>query len=99
MAKLFEQVDNKILAMKIDQALDMLKTKSPAELQNKVGKMDRDELMKKLAELDRNKIKDMKIDTDKIKRSLTAQDIAKIKAVAGKDADTVMAKLKELLGG
>ena len=98
MAKLFEQVDNKILAVKIDQAMEMLKTKSPAELQSKVQKIDRGELMKKLSELDRAKIKEMKIDTDKIKKNLSPADIEKIKAVAGKDSDKVLAKLNELLG-
>lgn len=99
MAKLFEQIDNKILAMKIDQAMEMLKTRSPAELQSRVGRMDRNELLKKLSELDREKVKEMKIDTEKIRRNLTAEDREKIRAVAGKDADLVLAKLNELLGG
>lgn len=99
MAKLFEQIDNKILAMKIDQAMEMLKTRSPAELQSRVGRMDRNELLKKLSELDREKVKEMKIDTEKIRRNLTAADREKIRAVAGKDADLVLAKLNELLGG
>ena len=91
MAKLFEQIDNKILAMKIDQAMEMLKTRSPAELQSRVGRMDRNELLKKLSELDREKVKEMKIDTEKIRRNLTAEDREKIRAVAGKDADLVLA--------
>ena len=99
MAKLFEQIDNKILAMKIDQAMEMLKTRSPAELQSRVGRMDRNALLKKLSELDREKVKEMKIDTEKIRRNLTAADREKIRAVAGKDADLVLAKLNELLGG
>ena len=41
----------------------------------------------------------MNIDTEKLKKSLSGADLEKIRAVAGKDADVVMMKLKELLGG
>ena len=99
MANIFGQIDNKILAMKIDQALEMLRTKSPEELKGKASKVDRNELMRKLSELDAKKIKEMNIDTEKLKKSLSGADLEKIRAVAGKDADVVMMKLKELLGG
>ncbi|MBO5417502.1 MAG: hypothetical protein J6A50_02715 [Clostridia bacterium] len=99
MANIFGQIDNKILSMKIDQALEMLRTKSPEELKGKVSKVDRNELMRKLSELDAKKIKEMNIDTEKLKKSLSGADLEKIRAVAGKDADVVMMKLKELLGG
>ena len=59
MAKLFEQIDNKILAMKIDQAMEMLKTRSPAELQSRAfgagpgkGEGDEDRYGKDPAESD-----------------------------------------------
>jgi hypothetical protein len=84
---------------KIDQALEMLRTKSPEELKGKVSKVDRNELMRKLSELDAKKIKEMNIDTERLKKSLSGADLEKIRAVAGKDADVVMMKLKELLGG
>ena len=99
MPNLFDQIDKKIMNVKVNQAMDMLKTKSPEEIKQKLGNTNREELMKQLNEIDVNKIKEMKIDTEKIKRNLTPADIEKIKAVAGKDSDIVMKKLNELLYG
>ncbi len=99
MGNIFEQIDNKLLSMKLEQAIEMLKTKSPEEIKGRLAKVDRAELMKKIGELDKNKIRSMNIDTNKIKQSITDADVEKIKAVAGKDSDAVIAKMKELLGG
>ena len=99
MANIFEQIDNKMMGKKLEKAMEMFKTQSPDELKAHLENVDKNELIKKLGELDKEKVKSMNIDTEKIKNSLNNADMEKIKAVAGKDADKVMAKLKELLGG
>lgn len=90
-------IDKKIANAKVNQAMDMLKNKSPEEIKKKLGNVKREELIKQLEQIDAQKVKSLNIDTEKIKRSLTQKDIEKIKAVAGKDSDLVMKKLNELL--
>ena len=99
MANIFNQVDRKIANAKVNQAMDMLKNKSPEEIKRKIGNVKREDLLKQLDQLDAQKIKSLNIDTDKIKKNLTRADMEKIKAVAGKDSDIVMKKLNELLNG
>lgn len=92
-------IDKKIANAKVNQAMDMLKNKSPEEIKKKLGNVKRDELLKQLEQIDAQKVRSLNIDTEKIKKSLTQKDIEKIKAVAGKDSDLVMKKLNELLNG
>ncbi|MBE7065220.1 MAG: hypothetical protein E7384_05345 [Ruminococcaceae bacterium] len=91
-------IDKKIANAKVNQAMDMLKNKSPEEIKRKLGNMKREDLIKQLDQIDAQTIKSLNIDTEKIKRTLTKADMEKIKAVAGKDSDVVMKKLNELLG-
>ena len=91
-------IDKKIANAKVNQAMDMIKNKSPEEIKRKLGNVKREDLIKQLNQIDAQTVKSLNIDTDKIKRSLTKADIEKIKAVAGKDSDVVMKKLNELLG-
>jgi len=89
--------DKKIANAKVNQAMDMLKNKSPEEIKKKLGNVKREDLIKQLNQLDAQKVKSLNIDTEKIKKSLTPADMEKIKAVAGKDSDIVMQKLNEIL--
>ena len=97
MANIFNQVDRKIANAKVNQAMDMLKNKSPEEIKKKLGNVKREDLIKQLNQIDAKKVKSLNIDTEKIKKSLTQSDIEKIKVIAGKDSDLVMAKLNEIL--
>ena len=91
-------IDKKIANAKVNQAMDMIKNKSPEEIKRKLGNVKREDLIKQLNQIDAQTVKSLNIDTEKIKRSLTKADMEKIKAVAGKDSDIVMKKLNELLG-
>ncbi len=97
MPNLFEKIDNKILAAKIEQGMAMLKNQSPEELSKRVSKVDKDEVMKKLDEIDTNKIKEMNIDLNKIKSQLTQADIEKVRKVAGKDGEQIVNKVMQIL--
>lgn len=97
MAKLFEKIDNKIMAAKVEQGLDMLKNKPDSELSKKLEGVNREELLKKMNEIDTEKLK-QNINVQEIRSKLTQSDYDKIRRLAGKDADAVMKKLNELLG-
>lgn len=96
---LFGALDNKVSKAKLEQALSMLKNKSPEELSKKIGEKDRSEILSKLDEFDKKKLSEMNIDLDKLKTQITPADLEKVKQIAGKDADLVMQKIRELLGG
>ncbi len=92
-------LESKITKAKLDQAINMLKTKSAEELSGKFDPKSRKELLSKIEDFDAKKLKDLKIDPMEILGKLTPQDIEKVKTIAGKDADLLMKKLKEITGG
>lgn len=96
MSKVFNKIEGKITAGKIEKGVEKIKNTSLEELSKQLDKVDRGELRKKISELDVEKIKEMKIDVKEIKSRLTAADIEKIKKLAGKDSDLIMKKFDEL---
>lgn len=96
MANIFDRIENKITAARIEQGVEKLRTTPIEQLSKEMEKVNRAELLKKINELDARKIKEMKIDPEAIKKKLTPADIEKIKKLAGKDADVVMKKFDEL---
>ena len=99
MSDLLGALDNKVSKAKLEQALNMLKNKSPEELSKKIGDKDRSEILSKLDEFDKKKLTEMNVDIDKLKSQITPADLEKVKQIAGKDADIIMKKINELLGG
>lgn len=97
MSNLFEKIDNKILAAKIEQGMAMLKNQSPEELSKRIDKMDKKEVMKKLNEIDEKKLREMNLDVKKIKNQLSAMDIAKARQVAGQDGAQIVDKVLQIL--
>ena len=97
MGKMFEKIDQKIIAAKIEQGLEMLKNKPEGELNQKLSGVNREELLRKMNEIDTDKLKKMNINVAEIKKKITAADIEKIKRLAGKDGDIVVQKINELL--
>ena len=67
MSKVFNKIEGKITAGKIEKGVDKLKNTSLEELSKQLDKVDRGELRKKISELDVEKIKEMKIDVKEIK--------------------------------
>lgn len=97
MGKMFDKIDQKIMSAKIEQGLEMLKNKPEAELSQKISNVNREELLRKMNEIDTEKIKKMNINIAEIKKKITASDIEKIKRIAGKDGDAVVKKINEIL--
>ena len=96
MRNLKRNIDNKIMANKIEYGINELKNKSADELKDKINKMNRDELMKKINEIDINRIKELNLDINAIKQKITPQDLEKIKIIAGKDREKIMSKINQI---
>lgn len=98
MGNMFEKIDQKIMAAKLEQGLDMLKNKSDSEINRKLANVNREELLRKINEIDPQKLKKMNINVNEINQKLTPADMERIRRLAGKDGDAVMNKINELLG-
>lgn len=98
MGKMMNKIDQKIMEKKLEQGLDMLKNKPEGEISKKLSGVNREELLRKMDELDTNKLKQMNINVEEIKQKITPADLEKIKRIAGKDSDAVMRKINELFG-
>ncbi len=92
-------IEGKVTKAKLDQAINMLKNKSPEELSKKFNEKNRKEILSKLDEIDGKKLAEMNIDPQAVMSRLTPADLEKVRKIAGKDADVLMKKVKELLGG
>lgn len=97
MANIKRSIDNKIMANKIEYGINELKNKSTQELAQKLSKINKDELMKKLKELDSEKIREMNIDINSIRQKISQQDLEKIKILAGNNQGEIMSKINEIL--
>ena len=56
-----------------------------------------EELLKKINDLDTEKIREMNIDLESIRKNLSPQDIEKIKVLAGNNQTQIMSKINEIL--
>ena len=92
-------MESKITKAKLEQAIQMLKNKSPEELSKKFSDKNKQEILSKLDSIDRDKLASMNIDPQAIMAKLTPADLEKVRKIAGKDADVLMKKVKELLNG
>lgn len=92
-------IEGKVTKAKLDQAINMLKSKSPEELSRKFNDKNRKEILSKLDEIDGKKLAEMNIDPQAVMSRLTPEDLEKVRKIAGKDADVLMKKVKELLSG
>lgn len=97
LSELLGKMDDKVLQVKLNSALDMLKNSNPEELAKKLKKIDKDEIMGKIDEIDQDKLKELNIDVDEIKSKITEADLAKLSNLIGDKGDEIVNKIKELL--
>ena len=96
MSKVINKIESKITAGKIKRGVEKLKNSSVEELTKQLEKVNKEDLRKKISELDTAKIKEMKINVGEIKKRLTPEDLEKIKKLAGKDSKLIFQKIDEL---
>lgn len=94
---LLGKMDEKVLQAKLNAALDMLKNGNPEELARKIGKMDKNDILSKLNELDDTKLKKMNIDKNDIKQKVNDADMENLQKLLGEQGGEIMEKLKSLL--
>lgn len=97
LSELLGKMDDKMLQVKLNSALDMLKNSDPEELAKKLKKVDKNEIMSKLDEIDKNKLKEMNININEIKSKITEADFEKLSNLIGDKGDEIVDKIKTLL--
>jgi uncharacterized protein YidB (DUF937 family) len=97
LAEMMGKMDQKVLAAKLNSAIDMLKKGNTDELAKKLGKIDKNELISKINEFDESKIKDLNINKDEIKQKVNDADLQKLSKLLGENGDEIIRKIKDII--
>lgn len=97
LAEMLGKMDEKVVQAKLNAALDMLKKGNTDELARKLGKMDKDELLKKVNEFDESKLKELNINKSEIQQKVSSADLDKLSQMLGENGDEIVKKLKAFL--
>lgn len=96
-ADLFSRMDEAVLKMKINNALEMMKNGNTDDLAKKISKVDKQELIDKIGDFDKSKLADMNIDTEDLKKKISEADFDKMKGLIGEQGDEIIKKIRELI--
>ena len=97
MAELLEKMDDKVLAAKINAAVDMLKNENYDELAKKLRKVDKNEIMEKLNEIDDQKMKELKLDKAELKQKMSSIDLDAVQKMLGENGPEIIGKIKDII--
>lgn len=75
----------------------MLRTESPQELKRRIGNIDRNEIMAKMNEYTPARLKQMGINIDELKGSITERDLQKLIQVLGSDGAVIAQRIRQML--
>ena len=97
LSDLFGKMDDKVLQTKLNTAFDMLKEGNNEELAKKIGKMDKNELLSKINELDEDKLKEMNLNKADIKQKLNSVDLDAFQKLLGEQGPQIIGKIKDII--
>ena len=97
MNQMFGKMDERMMKMKINEALNMLKNGKQEELAKKLEKTDKKELLEKLKSVDSKTISDLNININEIKDKITEEDFKKMKNATDEDGKEIVDKIKNIL--
>lgn len=97
LAEFFDKMDDKMLKIKLNSAIDMLKKGNTEELAKKISKIDKDELLEKINDFDISRLNELNIDVEEIKKNINTEDLEKLKNLVGEHGEEIIGKLKNML--
>ncbi|WP_010245456.1 hypothetical protein [Acetivibrio cellulolyticus] len=97
--KFGELIGDKMLQMKLNAAMDMLKKGNVDDLAKKINKMDKNDLIDKIDEIDESKLNDLNlnIDKDDMKKLIGQVDLNNLSQLLGDRGDELVDKFKKML--
>lgn len=97
MAELLEKMDDKVLAAKINAAFDILKNDNYDELAKKLRKVDKNEIMTKLNEIDDEKLKELKLNKSELRQKMNNIDLDTVQKMLGENGPEIISKIKDII--
>ena len=97
LAEIIGKMDEKVLQVKLNAALDMLKNGDFDELAKKINKVDKDELLEKINEFDERKLKELNIDKQELRNRISDTDLANLQKLIGERGDEIIKKIKDII--
>lgn len=94
---LFDRIDGRIAKKKLEKVLEMLRNESPQELRRRIGNIDRDEILAKMNEYTPARLKQMGINIDELKGTITERDLQKLIQVLGPDGAIIAQRIRQML--
>lgn len=97
LAELLGKMDDKVLQAKINAAVDMLKNGDHEELSRKLSKVDKNEILAKLNEIDDDRIKELKLDKTELKQKMSSIDLDAVQKMLGENGPEIISKIKDII--
>lgn len=96
-SELIGKMDDKVLQAKINTAVDMLKNGDTENLAKKLNKVDKNELMTKLKEIDESKLKELNFNKAELKQKMSSIDMDAVKKLLGDNGPEIIDKIKDII--
>lgn len=97
LSDLLGKMDDKVLQAKLNAAMDMLKDGNSEDLAKKISKVDKNELLSKLNELDDSKLKEMNLNKAEMKQKLNSIDLSAVQKLLGEQGPEIINKIKDII--
>jgi hypothetical protein len=90
-------LQGQITKKKIEKGLEILHRETPSELRRRLQNIDINEVLAKLNEYDKNRLRELGINVTEFKDRVSESDIRKIQQVLGRDGDIIVKKIRNML--
>jgi len=97
LSELLGKMDDKVLQAKINAAVDMLKNNNQEELSKKLKKVDKNEILAKLNEIDDEKLKELNLNKAELKQKLDSIDLDAVQKMLGENGPEIISKIKDII--
>lgn len=97
LSELLGKMDDKVLQTKLNAALDMLKEGNNEDLVRKIGKIDKNELLSKINEIDESKLKELNLNKADLKQKLNTIDLDSVQKLLGEQGPEIISKIKDII--
>lgn len=97
LSELLGKMDDKVLQTKINAAVDMLKENNSEELSKKLSKVDKNEVLSKLNEIDESKLKELNLNKAELQEKLKSVDFSAVQKMLGDQGPEIINKIKDII--
>jgi len=97
LSELLGKMDDKVLKAKLNAAMEMLSEGNKEELAKKIEKIDKNEVLAKLNEIDDEKIKSLNLNKKELKEKLNSVDLDAVEKMLGENGPMIMKKIKDII--